>query len=285
MLRFLFVYSIAFFVLTSCNRSGDSSKSVPGLKAQTCVNESELLAAGIVGGTRVNQEDSDAKMVMMLYSSRELCTAAALTPRILLTAAHCVAGPAEEAFAGFHTSLSCESGFDSRHNTIKVKEFIVHPDYEALHNHTVSKNDIALVILSEDIPVGYPTYRIADPTDLADSNSLYSWGYGDTGYKSGGAGILRKTQFAKKDFEVSTELRLITINQSNGHGICQGDSGGPGLVKIDDELEILGVNSSVQTSTGQESMLCADKANLTLVQPYLDWIITSLEKHGEKLLN
>ncbi len=284
MLRFFFLYLTAFFLLTSCNSSGDSSKTVPGLKTKTCVNESELLASGIVGGTRVYQEDTDAKTVMLLYSSGELCTAAALTPRILLTAAHCVAGPAAKAFAGFHTSLSCESGFDSRYNTIVVKEFVVHPDYQVLQGHTDSKNDIALVILSEAIPVGYPTYRIADPSDLTDSNSLYSWGYGDIGYKSGGAGILRRTEFEKKDFEVDSELKQITINQSNGHGICQGDSGGPGLVKINDELQILGVNSSVRTSTGQEKLLCADKAKLTLVQPYLEWIKTTLNDHGEKLL-
>ena len=285
MFRFCFLYFTTFFILTSCNSSGESSKTVPALKSTTCVNESELLASGIVGGTRVHPEDSDAKTVMMLYSSGELCTAAALTPRILVTAAHCVAGPASKAFAGFHTSLSCESGFDSRYNTIAVKEFIVHPDYEKLYGRVDSKNDIALVVLNEAIPFGYPTYRIADPDDLVESNELYSWGYGDIGYKGGGAGILRKTEFAKKDYEVNSELKQILINQAKGHGICQGDSGGPGLVKIGDELEILGVNSSVQTSSGIESQLCADKAKLTLVQPYLEWIRTTLDKHGEKLLN
>lgn len=272
--------------MTACNNSGSDSANAKTaeLRTRTCAPEKELLAAGIIGGTRVYEGDTDVKNVMMLYSSGELCTATAITPRVLLTAAHCVNGPAVKAWIGLHSSLSCESGFDSRYNTASVKEFITHPEYRNLSDHDESLNDIALVFLNEALPLDYSIYRIAHFNQVTVKNSLYFWGYGDTDYKKGGAGILRKTVFQNKDFKIFSDQRKIKVDQSQGHGICQGDSGGPALVKIENELQILGINSYVETS-GAKDTLCTNKAYLTLVESYIPWIAQVLKNHNEALKN
>ncbi len=287
MLKIILVNCVLLLTVAACapsNNSSDDTKAHEQKKI-TCIPESELLTTGIVGGSRIATGDRDDKNVMMLYSGGGLCTAAALTPRILITAAHCVKGDAAGSWAAFHTALSCESGFDSRYNTIGVKEFIVHPDYkkyDEFENSEYSVNDIAIVILTEAMPLGYPTYSIAESADVALTSSLYFWGYGDVGYKKHGAGILRKTNFDRADFEISSLRKKVILDQSHGHGICQGDSGGPAIIKVDGQMKILGINSYVEAA-GEGEDLCANKAYLTLANSFLPWIKQTLKDRGETL--
>lgn len=285
MVKVFLLKSILLLLISSCAKSPKDSLDIQvvDMKTHTCQSEKKLLAAGIVGGIRVTENDSDSKNVMMLFSDGELCTASAISPRVLITAAHCIKGSVMQSWVGLYSSLSCESGFDSRHNTVNVKEFAVHPDYnKAKGTIEYSSNDIALVFLEEALPISYPIYRIANSDLLSGKNSLYFWGYGDIKYKSGGAGILRKTQVARKDFEILKDHKKIRINQSHGHGICQGDSGGPGMVKLNGELQILGVNSYVATG-GADDLLCSDKSFLTLADVYIPWMKLTMLTRNEYL--
>ncbi|MFZ3230776.1 MAG: S1 family peptidase [Pseudobdellovibrio sp.] len=270
-----------FFIFCGCSKPSDSSVPIPTMdESKTCIPEANLMAANIVGGTRVAEGDSDSKKVMMLYSEGELCTASAIAPRVLLTAAHCVQGAVTKSFAAFHISLSCESGFDARANSIEVEEFVVHSGYDKMKE--ASPNDIALVFLKDNIPAGYPIYKIADSNLVSSKNDLYFWGYGNINYKKGGAGILRKTQISGTDYKVDSLNKVVQVTQSNGHGVCNGDSGGPGLVNQDGELQILGVNSYVK---GRADSLCNGEAFLTLADSFKSWISAVLKTKNEKLRN
>ena len=273
MVKIAFVGFLSFLLLNSCSESSsDSSAKVKSPKKRSCVPESELMAKGIVGGKRVNSNDKDSKSVVMILSLDDkdagICTATLISPKILLTAAHCIKVSAEKTLIVFHTAISCESGFDVTKNTQRVSKLIKHELYVPSEKTIEGVNDIALIILKEPAPTNYPIYKIANPSELKDSK-LYFYGYGVTGSNEGGSGILRKTSFSREDFVVEKESDKVRVKQNRGTGICFGDSGGPGLVNINNEAQILGVNSFVQ---GPDDDSCNGTSTLALAYPYKEWI-------------
>lgn len=268
----LFVMPLIVF-LTSCQPNSRSANSNPKARKteanRTCVPESELLSANISGGNTVQPQDIDSNAVIMLVSGGQLCTAAAIDKRVLLTAAHCIAGNRSNTYASFYASVSCESGYNKNKHIKGIVETIVHEEFDSSAKPDEMKADIALVILEEDIPAEYAVYNIADPAQLVDSSELYLYGYGRTGSNTGGAGILRRATIDRQHFEINFSKNKIKINQTAGSGICQGDSGGPALVKINGEYQILGVNSYV---VGPENDICSKYSYQTLISTYKDWI-------------
>ena len=260
--------------ILSCDSGSKAGEKIPhgkqsGNSARSCIPEAELLAAGIIGGKPVQQTDDDAKTVLMIISNGELCTGAPIAENIILTAAHClVGGKKENTFAAFYTSLSCESGFNRNTHSLRVAKILVHEDYNPKVEADITTADIALVFLESKIPAGYPIYKIASPDQVIE-DVLVMYGYGRTGSKKGGSGILRKAIINSSDYKIDRPNKKISVSQSNGVGICQGDSGGPSLVMIDGEYQILGINSYV---VGSKDDICNNASYETLVSEYSNWI-------------
>ncbi len=276
--------------LSSCDTSRSKTADDTGVNPNgsgICIPESKL--TGIVGGSKILPGAYDDKIVMMLNIPKGedlgICTATAIAPDVLLTAGHCVDGDLEHAFVTLHTSLSCESGFDFRYDTVKISSFAVNEDFDlelAESNPPKMKGDIALVFLKEPLPARYPIYKIARPEDFSKSNQIYFYGYGSVGYEKKGSAILRKTALALSNVTVDIEQKKVFVNQSDGTGICTGDSGGPGLLKINGEYQILGVNSYVEAISGIGD-LCQGKSALVLVDAYRNWIEEKLRSRGRLL--
>ena len=272
---------ILLVLLTALSFSCDSRKAAShpeprgkqtGGPARACVPEAELLAANIVQGTQVLPGDEDAKAVMMVFSNGELCTGAAISENVILTAAHCVVkGDPSNTSVMLYPSLSCESGFNRAKYSIPAVKIIVHEDYNPKVEANLTSGDLALVVLATKLPAGYPIYKIAAPSEVIE-DVLLLYGYGKTGSNEKGAGILRNTTVQKyfKD-EVNKKVK---IDQQNAPGICQGDSGGPSLVMVGGELKILGVNSYV---TGDSKDVCNRESYQVLVWSYDNWLQEKLK--------
>lgn len=279
-LRTTLIFTTLSLFLYSCSSSSSGDKAAkPGPVYNECVPEADLMSRGIVGGKLVNQYDADSKRVVLLYSDGELCTATPIAHDVLLTAAHCVNGSADKAWVGYYTSLSCESGFKISENAMPISEFVTHPEYVNTEQNIL--NDVAVVFLKYPIPYGYPIYKIAHKSSVTATSDIYFWGYGDIGYKQGGSGFLRKTQFSRADYQLDETKKLIQLDQSHGTGICSGDSGGPGFINVNGELEILGVNSYV--SGPDEARLCNENGFLTLADSFRDWIETEMAARNRHL--
>jgi secreted trypsin-like serine protease len=268
---------------SSCTNQSSSKAPVGPVSPEGCFPETELNQPGIVGGDRVYQTDADAKRVVLLFVDGAICTASPIAEDVLITAAHCVMGSAKKSFVAFYSSISCESGFNVKNSsqTSGVREFIYNESYDDRVSPSAMVGDIALVFLNKKIPDGYPIYKIANPFDVDQHKPIQFFGYGNIGLKKGGRGILRKTSVSGANFEIDRVERKVKIDQSGGHGICSGDSGGPGLVEIDNELEILGINSYVTPDGNVDA--CRGKASLVLADSYRDWIEKKLASRGRHL--
>jgi secreted trypsin-like serine protease len=267
-----FVFSLTLF---ACNQDQSAHRVDPKAREKkspgVCVAEKILMAPNIVGGELVNKGDGDEKTVVMLMGleSGSICTAAPIAKDVLVTAAHCVGEDPNVLAAAFYPSISCESGFNMTKHTLRVSRIARHSGYDLSIPVDKRKDDIALVFLKQDIPIGYPIYKIADPQQVNESHDMYLYGYGVTGENRGGAGMLRKTTVRSNQYNIQQNDKKVRVDQANSAGFCMGDSGGPGMVKINGELQILGVNSYVQ---GRDGDICNKLGFQTLVDSYKDWI-------------
>jgi len=262
-----------YLILLACNPSSNSGVKSPNLNKvdanRTCVPESELLAGNIVGGQVVQTSDIDSKKVMMLVSGGQLCTAVAIDKKILLTAAHCIAGKKSNTYVTFYSSHSCESGYNKNKHNAGILKTVVHENYNSALAADKMIADIALVVLEEEIPAGYAIYKIAKSDAINSLNDLYLYGYGRVLSSGGGAGMLRKSVLNSLRYKINFADRKIEIDQKAGGGICQGDSGGPSFVLVGDEMQVLGISSYVK---GDKNDICFDEGYQTLADSYKDWI-------------
>lgn len=237
--------------------------------------------SNIIGGDRVLATDADAKSTAMIIATERntgntfVCTATPITPRVLITAAHCL-DRAAKITAVFYTDLTCASAFRFNRDAIRAIDFKHHPQYDP--NTMNSYNpDIGLVRLSEDIKSGYPIYRISMSPETLNSELLL-YGYGITGSNSADSTFLRKVNLARDEYNF--EMSSIIIPNNGVRGICLGDSGGPGLVTSGGELQIATVNSF---GYGPRNDVCGGRSSLILLHPFMSWIQSTLKNWGESI--
>lgn len=273
MIKLLLTAVLSSTLIISCAKK-ESDAVIDDPLDLSCRPESKLLANGIIGGTRVVQNDKDDSTVAMIMyragkNATGICTGAMIAPRVMLTAAHCVPVAAKDTFVVFHTAISCESGYKPEKNAQKVVMVIPHEKYKPIESATVeSENDIAIIILEDKAPAAYPIYSIANPDEVKDSK-LFFYGYGVIGSHKMGMGMLRKASFAQEDFTIHESNKKVKVRQDAGKGICYGDSGGPGLVNVKGESQILGVNSFV---SGPKNDTYNGESTLVLAHSYKEWI-------------
>lgn len=271
-------------LLVACGGGKNTGAPSPSIRSfkTTCVPESQLYTAGIVGGQVVQPGDQDSKLVVMIMSGNESCTAAAIGPDVLLTAAHCIAGDKNDTRVVFYPSVSCESGFNSHRDMALVKDIIVNENYVPSTEHSGTANDLALIFLNDPVPAGYSIYSLASmPSSATAVGDLYLYGYGITSSDGTGAGILRKTSIEMNNYQIDLINKKVVIDQTHGSGVCQGDSGGPGLINENGELKILGINSYV---SGPKDDICSAQAYQTLAPAFANWINQKIQayKAGER---
>lgn len=181
----------------------------------------------------------------MSVQHNKICTASAISKRVLLTAAHCVAGmePSQ-----VNAVLSLNPFKDSKvipTDWVKVETIFIHKDYQTKPE---VKNDVALVQLSADLD----DVRISKIADVSQTNSamqIISIGYGLTEVEGEAPenpeSLLNYVLKPVLDYKV--ENPKITVEQFDKTGICSGDSGSPGFIfdTVKKEFFVIGIASYV----------------------------------------
>jgi secreted trypsin-like serine protease len=260
---------------------------------------SENNEIGIIGGAPVTEAQKFHEKILYLALGVEMktdpatggnhmkwtghCTASALTKRIILTAAHCLAGQDREKIYVVLTPNPAKTSLEIK-DWYSVQDFKIHEAYTGENGFL---NDLGLIVLSRDLPDSR-LLKIAEPDETPLPLSIVSTGYG-TSSESADSTIQGQTSdtlnFVAKVVEnFDPSQKTFKINQNDHKGFCSGDSGGPGLIfdSTNQEYKIAGVVSNVSMTNEMKKMmdpegrfsLCIGEGNYTnVLNPELrSWI-------------
>ncbi|XP_061575796.1 ST14 transmembrane serine protease matriptase a [Cololabis saira] len=210
-----------------------------GSDEESCdCGRSAFKTSRIVGGQDA-EEGEFPWQVSLHVKSNHVCGASIISPKWIVTAAHCVQDDGKtrysqpgtwEAYLGLHVQGLTKSHVVKR----KLKQIIPHPYY----NHYTFDNDIALMEL--DSPVTYSDYIV--PICLPSPQHVFPmgdtvWitGWGATREGGYAATVLQKAQVRIINQTVCNDLMAGAITSrmlcagvlQGGVDACQGDSGGP----------------------------------------------------------
>jgi secreted trypsin-like serine protease len=261
-----------------------------------------VASAGVIGGQPVAKASPFEDKVMYLalgvkmetkpdgsknVSWTGLCTASAISARIILTAAHCVV---DKQAKELYIILNNNPG----QSPLNLNEWY---SVQAIRSHEryIGKgdgfaNDLALLRLSKDLP-STRVLRMAEAEQVQLPQPLITVGFGTTSESADPKETAQKTSglhFVPRTVEeFDVQAKTFSIDQNDHKGFCNGDSGGPGLIFNQESQEylILGVVSNTSMENSQRSILdpkgqyslCIGKGNYTnVLNPDLrSWIETN----------
>jgi len=293
--------------------STDQSASGTSVTLDSIVDVEKLILAGDPNGTppdspsqRVdpNATESDWAGVGSLdIGGRFLCSATAIDPQHVLTAAHCLDtdDDGNSDFEPEEVSFHLNYGTDLSH-TIGAASLHIHPDFTGFNNPSIN-DDLAVIKLQTALPNGMPVYDIHS-RPLTSGNALTMVGYGTTGdgvsgYQFGTASFTTKrfgensADLFGSDDEGSGAMEITawdfdgppamhgsgptggpTLGNDIETQIGPGDSGGPSFVNEDGTWKLAAVN----TFGGQFEDWPAPDGRFTsagggiALAPYSEWI-------------
>jgi hypothetical protein len=203
----------------------------------------------------------DLGVAALMAGGALLCTATLVAPRVLLTAAHCLAGGTMPT-AFFGAAPQGDAGA-----SIAVIATRVHPAFDP----STLANDVAMALLAQDAPAGATPWPL--PAAPLDSGSvglpLRLVGFGLTA-PGDSSPPQKRVGTAKLTSLVATQL-VIAPSPSQP---CDGDSGGPAFATIGGVEAIVGVTSSGDAQ-------CTQGGHDTRVDAYTSFVSTWLRATGE----
>lgn len=186
---------------------------------------------------------------MISLSQTSQCTAFAIAPNIVLTAAHCVQKQLTEEIFVVLSNNPKQDHLDLN-KWFQAEKIVIHSRYDEtakLINLADPIYDIAIIKLKKSLPEKHLSL-IATQKNLSNPTRLTLAGYGlRTNEETDTSQLLGELFFISKEPEsFSIDTDTILINQKDGHGICSGDSGSPAYVfdPIRNEHFVIGILSS-----------------------------------------
>ncbi len=222
-------------------------------------------AHAIIGGA-VDSGPASAAAVMVLGAGGAVCSGVVVSPRAVLTAAHC-ADPTRE-----HRVHYMENG---QPVLLTPTASVTHPDYvkDAIRQRRQSV-DMALVRLAQPLPSRFvPAALSVGPQPRAGA-TVNVGGYGSVGRQPADGRFRSVAAPVVEPWGPGKILLWIGAPKGKSAGACAGDSGGP-ISAMDGE--VVAVTS---WSKGAGSAPCGQTTQGVLLAPQRNWIDETLAGWG-----
>ena len=153
------------------------------------------------------------------------CTGVAVSPEIIVTAAHCLEGAVKS------VRIFTQEKYDPRQAALKIRNFSLHPNYHPELSRYQS--DVAKIKLAEKLPSFIRIYPIMKGKNI--SGEIYRFGFGARNDKNIRTVITPTLKY------VNLKENVLELNDEFSRS---GDSGGPIFLKNGDEISLLAIHST-----------------------------------------
>lgn len=271
----------------------------------------QLKQSSIINGQTVNATDKIASLVVGVFNTRSrfLCSGTIIASDIVLTAAHCIPGKAQELQIIFSTDV--DRILKSKDQNILTKfmlpaiETKIFPKWNPRDEDTVvDTGDMALIRFKGELPSGYKAATFLNETEslkIGQIVTVAGFGVSDVDMEE-----INPRQYSKLDQAIESGEVICSAGKRDNYGICfelersgdgvlrvahapvsfiheseirlnekkagtcNGDSGGPAFIEYNGEYLLLGV-----TSRGSE--LCNEAGFYTNAVVLRSWIEETIE--------
>lgn len=198
----------------------------------------------IVGGEKT--KEGGYPSVVAVVVERQLCAATVVSPKLLVTAAHCFSRAKTNSRVLIHQGESIE---DSR--TYTSQRWATHPDYCGKEDCKDESYDYAYIELEEPLKLDHYPRPL---TSQQEYDQIMQAGRGIVlvGYGENDQGMLGEKRQVDTSIAVFTPLGRQFLTSGDGKDSCRGDSGGPAFgMDAQGKLLWLGVLSSGARECGK----------------------------------
>ncbi|XP_072946523.1 chymotrypsin-1-like [Epargyreus clarus] len=227
----------------------------------------------IVGGTKASNGSVPYQVSLRMWGVWHFCGASLITPRVILTAAHCVDRMKPQHFQAIVGTNQLRAGGTA----YIIRKIVQHENYD----DDVIKNDIAIIFTEKEVEFGDTVDAVElndEPVERGEHMLLTGWG--TTSYPGRLPNDLMQLELKAITYEECKEAHKsvnavfttqICALTKTGEGACHGDSGGP-LVREGRQVGV--VSWGIPCARGKPDVY-------TKVEAFMPWIEKTLYDDDE----